>query len=356
MNRRWTALCLALCVTACGRSTPTEPTMSSVFGAPARIAEAATYYIATTGSDANTCAQAQNPDSPKLTVSAGVACASAGDTVYLRGGTYTGQANRIKSDQYTVRSGTSWSNPITIAAFSGETVVIKMIVLYSDVAYLVFDRIVIDAKNSGNDEGLVIENGAHHIRFQNGEIRNARRQGVLGMVDSEILNSSIHDNGTDASAGQHGLYVTGDNNLVEGCDIYNNAYYGIQTYDAGGGPDNNIFRNNRIHNNGRIRPSFEIILGSGTGNIASGNQIYGGAGGGIQVQYGPPVNSQIIENTIYGNASDGIFIAADARGTTVSNNRVYGNGGKPIVDLGSNTTLAANQTVARALLNPAIGR
>jgi hypothetical protein len=49
-----------------------------------------TYYVATTGNDATTCAQATNPATPKRTIQAGVNCAtSAGDIVDVMGGTYT---------------------------------------------------------------------------------------------------------------------------------------------------------------------------------------------------------------------------------------------------------------------------
>ena len=53
--------------------------------------EAAIWYVATTGSDNNTCTQAQNPATPKKTIRAGMACAGtwaspgsgAGDTVIV---------------------------------------------------------------------------------------------------------------------------------------------------------------------------------------------------------------------------------------------------------------------------------
>ncbi len=52
---------------------------------------AATFYVATTGSDGNNCAQAQSVSTPKQTIPAGIVCMSAGDTVQVRAGTYLGQ-------------------------------------------------------------------------------------------------------------------------------------------------------------------------------------------------------------------------------------------------------------------------
>src|SRR5437867_6990414 len=40
----------------------------------AQVGEAATYYVATTGSDSNTCVQAQSPSTPKQTINAALKC------------------------------------------------------------------------------------------------------------------------------------------------------------------------------------------------------------------------------------------------------------------------------------------
>lgn len=51
-------------------------------------ANATTYYVATTGNDANTCGQAQSTSTPKLTLNNGVTCLSPGDILYILNGTY----------------------------------------------------------------------------------------------------------------------------------------------------------------------------------------------------------------------------------------------------------------------------
>ena len=66
--------------------------LDSVLGA--QVGEAATYYVATTGSDSNTCVQAQSPSTPKQTINAALEClgtaagAGAGHTVQVASGTY----------------------------------------------------------------------------------------------------------------------------------------------------------------------------------------------------------------------------------------------------------------------------
>lgn len=49
------------------------------------------YFVATTGSDSNSCTAARNGNSPKLTIPAGISCLSSGDTLTVKAGTYTGQ-------------------------------------------------------------------------------------------------------------------------------------------------------------------------------------------------------------------------------------------------------------------------
>ena len=61
--------------------------------------QAATYYVATTGNDARTCATAQTITTPKRTIASGVACLNPGDTLYIRAGTWTEQIDLQRSEQ-----------------------------------------------------------------------------------------------------------------------------------------------------------------------------------------------------------------------------------------------------------------
>ena len=47
----------------------------------AKVSEAATYYVAKTGHDSNTCAQAQSQPTPKQTIRSGLECLYPGDTL-----------------------------------------------------------------------------------------------------------------------------------------------------------------------------------------------------------------------------------------------------------------------------------
>src|SRR5262245_48007299 len=84
----------------------------------ARSAGAADYYVATTGSDSNPGTLAQ----PFATLQRGHTAAAAGDTVYIRGGTYNivGPGASSAAGIAITKSGTSDTNRIRFWAYQGE--------------------------------------------------------------------------------------------------------------------------------------------------------------------------------------------------------------------------------------------
>ena len=203
------------------------------------------YYVSKTGNDFNTCAQARNKAFPKLTISAGIKCLSSGDTLYIRSGTYYEAINEYK---VSIPSGTSWQSPVTIAGYpgekiilqpcTGETEVLRLMGYTAGTQYVVFDNLTLDGINNIANIVKITYTGnnpnhcSNHIRIKNCEIKNARHNGIY--VDSqsgnnEFINLKIHDNGS--SDFDHGLYITGNNNLIKKCDIYQNAGWGIHIYN-----------------------------------------------------------------------------------------------------------------------------
>src|SRR6185503_20939099 len=89
-------------------------------------AEAATYYVATTGNDAHVCTTAQTITTPKRTIKSGVKCLKPGDKLYIRAGTYTEQID-LQGPNITGTAG----NYVTIAGYPGE----KPTVRYSEGTY-----------------------------------------------------------------------------------------------------------------------------------------------------------------------------------------------------------------------------
>jgi hypothetical protein len=82
--------------------------------------QAATYFVATTGSNAHSCAVAQTITTPKQTIAGGIACLNPGDTLYIRAGTWTEQIDLQDAN----KTGTA-GNYITIAGYPGEAVTIQ---------------------------------------------------------------------------------------------------------------------------------------------------------------------------------------------------------------------------------------
>jgi len=308
------------------------------------------YYTATTGLDAN----AGTLTSPFKTIAKGASVLKPGDKLYIRGGTY------VESLVNSVPSGTSWTSPVTLAAYPGETVVVQasgsvVVRINSSVGYIVFDGLIFDAAGHAGPvvylDNLYGSGTPHHIRFQNGEIKNAANSdGVMieaSYTDpqpnyNEFINMKIHDNGS--SVLHHGIYMHSSHNLVAGCDIYNNSGFGVQIYHdnaaSGINTSYNTLSGNKLHDN----VASGAVLAGGVGNLAYNNLIWNNRGG-ILVDYSAS-NTGVYYNTIYANNAGGgvagIRLGANvsASNTTIRDNIIFGN------TQGDITTYSATNTVA----------
>jgi parallel beta-helix repeat protein len=281
-----------------------------------RVVTAVTYYVATAGSDANPGTES----APFGTIDKGVSVLQAGDTLYIRQGTYDATIGY----PVPVSRGTSWSNAVTIAGYPGETVILNGGLNLYTVSYLIVDNLIIDA--SGGNGGIFINCDAHHIRFQNGEVKNSPDGSLVFGCGSyvEVLHSKIHN------AAAYGFYWGGQDSVFDGNEVYNNGGYAYHIFSSGASNvNNNIVRNNVIHGNGfGYLPGANIngglIISCGSGNQAYNNVVYNNFAG-IQVDY-RCTNCQVSNNTIYNNLYYGINIGAGALNTIVQGNIIYGNG------------------------------
>jgi parallel beta-helix repeat protein len=302
--------------------------------------EAATYYVATDGNDTNPGTATQ----PFRTIGQGISLLQASDTLYIKSGTYD---ESIDSNTITIPTGTSFSNPVTIAANPGETVTLRPSSTYSGavialaasyVQYVIFDGLSIDAVNAGED-GISMTDGANHVRFQNGEVKNSPQVGIFlahgpggEASDNEFINMKIHGHAS------HGLYILTSRNLIENSEIYNNAGWGVHIYTGTSEQraNNNTVRDSIARNNGsQGRWSAGILLGSGSGNIADGNLVSENLSNGIEVGY-DAVDSKVDNNTIRNNGGIGIVVE-QATNTDIRNNSLDQNGA-PTYDAGIGTT------------------
>jgi parallel beta-helix repeat protein len=299
--------------------------------------------------------------SPWQTIRFALSRLAAGDTLYIRGGTYTGGDNTIDSQTAALRSGTSWSNAITIAGYSGEPVTIQPPDNVSGIrlttgapAYFIFQDFTIDMANStrsggaGGADGVYLSSGAHHNRFQRVEVKNNAASGFQfssangNSPFNEVLNCAIHDNGSAPGINRgYGLYISTSDNLFEGNDVYGNGGYGFHLYDSSG-PFNvarNIIRNNSVHDNGTHGGNnYGIAIAWGDGNQIEGNRIHGNRGG-ILV-YTNSTNTKVLNNTIHDNGPLESILVQYATGTIIQDNLIDAAG---IVDMGNGTQVLGNR-------------
>jgi len=307
-----------------------------------------TYYVATTGSDANPGTETQ----PFRTIAHGVSGLTPGDTLYVLSGTYA------EALIHSIPPGTSWDSPVTVAAAPGHTVTIKpnsganfVLHFQGPQQYIVIDRLILDATNVTYD-AVKITGGvdplgpAHHIQLIRCEVKNAPRQGIL-VTDfagwNEFIDLDVHDNGTTWY--DHGLYISTSHNLVEESIVYHNRGFGIHVYveEVGQTANNNIVRSNHVYNNSYLDPDYGggILLGSGDGNTAHNNLVHNSSRG-IRVAYLGAPNTTIYNNTVYGNAQSGLSLRSDVSGAVFKNNIVYSNGSTNVEDLGTGTIFNHN--------------
>jgi parallel beta-helix repeat protein len=314
---------------------------------PAATGLAEDLHVATTGSDWS----AGSATAPFRTIRQGLEVAGPGDTLYLHAGTY---AEEVSSYAGRIRGGESWANALIIAAFPGDTVVLEppsgsdRVVTLADASasYIVIRGIVMDARNV-RYEGVKITwsspdpaNSSHHIRIEDSEVINAPGQGVLvAGHHNELLRLRVHGNGL--SDFDHGIYISSPDNLVDGCEVYQNAGWGVHVYNGEAtDADRNTVRNNRIHDNARVgRRGAGIVLSSGEDNIAYNNIIFGNKHG-IQVDLNA-VRSRLYNNTLFAQGNDGILVGAGATDTDIRNNLLFDNSAG-ITNTGIRTSSGAN--------------
>ena len=209
---------------------------------------------------------------------------------------------------------------------------------------IILDGLRIDASNY--PEAIIIGDHAHHVRIKNSELFNAKHHGVFidyTSTNNELIDSDIFNNGSVVHY-DHGVYVEGSNNLIESCQIYNNASYGVHLYSGiGSTVNNNVVRNNLIYSNDTYGGgAFGIVVRSGAANIVYNNIVADNPNGGIQIGNGS-VNAKIYNNTIVDNSGAGIWVYTGSAGADIRNNIVYQNG-RDIVTEVSNATISDNLT------------
>ena len=309
---------------------------------PTAAAHTATYYVATTGSDSNPGTKSQ----PWQTVAYAVSTMVAGDTTFVRAGTYNEGLIRF------TRSGTQ-AAPIKLLNYPGEAP--KIVFINPDALH----RIVIANAAGANVamgwitiEGFEITNGHDGIKWHNLHDSTIQRNwihhnhfmGMLGIGGTRIQidRNRINHNGNFTLCAQeawrcnqhHGIYAHGTFYTVTNNLIYGNLAYGIT-------------------HNGSASSSYKSTVHAGPEFATATNWViahntfaYNAYRGGLVV-WGSRCNNSRIENNIFyensvnvPSAPQGIeFVSSSSvTGVKIRNNIAYATSPGSTVFIGSGVT------------------
>ncbi len=343
-------------------------------------AQAVTRYVAPAaqgGDDANSCSASTSASFPKRNfngVNGAVACMSSGDTLVLRGGTYTKGIDRDSAPN--IPSGGGEGSRAIITVFPGETALIQPTGAFGGIeflngstnSYITFDGGTNCGANSGGaachlvvdmvsttDENIfgISFGGAQHVTVTNLEVKNTPNNGIGGPGTFGVIsNSYLHHNGSGGQPGSGGyhIYAGGsDDWVIENNRFYYSGGYGIHLNACSetlggvgtcGGVDHTIHRAIIRYNDisGAGQSSIQEDAGLLLGGFAEDVEAYGnishdnvGNAHGIQFNFFRPVSrGKVYNNTVYGNARAGIAMDSasqiDVTNNLVGNNNIS-NGG-----------------------------
>jgi hypothetical protein len=189
--------------------------------APA-LASAATYYVSMSGSDSNPGTQA----SPFKTITKANGTVSAGDTVHVAPGIYTGGSTTTKngtaSSRITYISDTRWGAKITGGSYGWP---IKG-------AYTTVDGFEVDGASrwiaglDGAGTGVIMKNNHVHHIMNNVGCPSSGGSGIhtttyYNATNVDVIGNVVHDVGPPSACNFiHGIYIT-----ASGSEIYNDISY-----------------------------------------------------------------------------------------------------------------------------------
>ena len=278
----------------------------NIVGPAPVVASLHSYYVSSTGSDAN----AGTIDAPLRGINTALSKANAGDTVIVRQGTYYEKVKFLKSgrlDKY-----------ITLKAFTGEKAVIdgtglsitgkEALITVSNVNYIVVEGFeVCNYKSSTpwvNINGILVNEGSGNITIRKNKVYNIEHN-----VKPE-----------DGRSG-HGIEIIGNTNvamkniLVEENEIHDcNTGYS-ENLTINGYVDGFVVRKNKIYN------TENIAIDAAGGYWANSTPAFNYARNGV-ISDNEIYNIDMSTGPLGGHGAIGIYIDG-ARNITVERNKVH---------------------------------
>jgi hypothetical protein len=295
-----------------------------------------TYYVATNGNNSNP----GTLSSPWKTIQKAANAAGAGDTVYVRGGTYR--------EKVTVNRSGSAGNFITFSSYPGETAVIDVngvaMDTYPDGGFVINGKNYVQVigfriinSNSTNAGGFgivcaesdhcVIKNNSTYNTYRSGIIVRSSTNVIIDGNDVELANNGGNQEMITISGGS---FITVSNNHVH----HGGSGSGGEGIDVKNGAHDVLVKSNHVHDNYRVGIYIDAYDGNNYNITVDGNRVYNNARSGIAIaaeNSGYNVNNVVvINNLVYSNGTSGIVLGDWGAGTlsniTIANNTVFQNG------------------------------
>jgi hypothetical protein len=319
---------------------------------------ALTYYVSTSGSDSSTCADAQNPATPKRWPASPftAGCVRSGDTVHIAAGTYddpgAGLA-RLSEPTINIPSGTASTNTViegeytpgcavrqdclTILkatdAFPNNNIEASSYITIRGIKFVGTGTFSTWCLRSGPNSNFVTLEDVWCYDFgSNGWF-------VDGTADSNTLRRARMEKvgWSTTGSGAHGCYWNGPNGLVEdsqfidiGPPAATGGGYGIACLSYSESSTNFRFRRNLVDgaNGGALAIGGDntIVLQNAIRNMPAGSAIV--------VGYNCPTGVRILHNNVYSAAGAGVELGVLATcvggSANVTNNIILENPGGAI--------------------------
>ncbi len=322
--------------------------LTSFWGMPINAsAQGSVYYVAppaSGGNDSNPGTEAQ----PWATIQKAANTLTAGDTVYIKAGTY--------QEQVIPQNSGSVGNTITYAAYPGHTVTIDgtgmILPSYETGLFVVEDRSyikvsglrIINAGPNDNNAGIYVDN-SHYVIVENNYTYNTVSSGIGVWDGSNIIIDGNEVRLACNDGEQEDITISGTdifevkNNHVHDGGPGTNGGEGITI--KGGATNGKVYKNH-VHDITSGQRTCLYVDGWG-GTIATSNiEVYQnvlhncGAGISLSSEDGSLVRDvKVYNNIVYGNQSNGLEIGnwgepgisvRPVQNVTFINNTVYNNG------------------------------
>jgi Right handed beta helix region len=280
------------------------------------------------GNDANTCTQAESQGTAKATITNALReCMNVpGKVLYVEAGTYVEEIDTLQTP-ITGGSGPSFTTATRIEGYGAGPTILQSppggnvtLWLRGTDQYLHFKKLTIDGANRTFNTVAIAES-AHHIRFEEVEVKNTLGAGlfegihVSGANQIELVNVSIRDVQTDAVK----LVGTINGFLCQRCHLFGALGKGLNVTSSGA-KSNITIQETELRNNG----GDGIDLAAGTGTLLQNLLVHSNGGRGVWIQNGTS-GTRTYNSTIYGNTGMGLQCDAGATSTELRNNIVTSN-------------------------------